>query len=84
MKVDDCWIHVSQRNKITVKETEPNNSFLNWNWRRESPPEIVLVIFILVLFFTIPKEGCGVDKTQGDGVQVDPTADAVQVTNSDE
>ena len=67
-----------------MKETEPNNSFLNWNWRRESPPEIVLVVLLLVLFFTIPTDGCGVDKTMGEGVNVAPSADALQVTNSDE
>ena len=36
-----------------------------WEWRQESPVEIVLVIFILVMFFMLPRTGCGIDKPQG-------------------
>ncbi|GEM_PF-4814561 len=67
-----------------MKETEPDNSLMNWNWRREDPPEVVLVVFILVLFFTVPRDGCGVDKTDGGDVQENSSADVVQMTNSDE
>lgn len=38
---------------------------LYWDWSRESPVEIVLVIFILVLFFMIPRSGCGIDNQEG-------------------
>lgn len=31
-----------------------------WNWWRENPVEIILVVFILVLFFTLPRAGCGI------------------------
>ena len=36
-----------------------------WNWRGENPIEVVLVAFILILFFTLPRTGCGIDKTEG-------------------
>lgn len=35
-------------------------SRLNWDWRREDPVELILLVFILVVFFLFPREGCGV------------------------
>lgn len=40
-----------------------------WDWQGEDPVEIVLVAFILVLFFTLPRPSCGV---QGSGVSAPP------------
>lgn len=34
-----------------------------WDWWSENPVEVVLVIFILVLFFALPRAGCGVTNT---------------------
>jgi hypothetical protein len=34
-----------------------------WDWWGENPVEIILVAFILILFFTLPRMGCGIDKT---------------------
>ena len=34
-----------------------------WDWRGENPVEVVLVLFILVMFFMFPRSGCGIDKT---------------------
>lgn len=31
-----------------------------WDWWRESPGELVLLVFILVFFFLTPWTGCGV------------------------
>ncbi len=36
------------------------NSRLNWDWRKENPSELVVLVFILALFFTIPRAGCGI------------------------
>lgn len=36
------------------------NSRLRWDWRRENPVEIILLVFTLVFFFTIPRGGCGI------------------------
>jgi hypothetical protein len=36
------------------------NTGLNWDWRRESPVEIILLVFVLLFFFFLPREGCGV------------------------
>ena len=33
-----------------------------WDWWRENPVEIILVILIIVLFATVPWEGCGVSE----------------------
>ncbi len=35
-----------------------------WDWWSENPIEIILVIFILVLFFALPRAGCGVTNVQ--------------------
>lgn len=37
-----------------------------WDWSRENPVEIVLVAFILIMFFALPRTGCGIDKSEGD------------------
>lgn len=31
-----------------------------WDWWQENPVEIILVVFILVLFFAFPRQGCGI------------------------
>jgi hypothetical protein len=31
-----------------------------WDWWSENPIEIVLVVLFLVLFFALPRQGCGV------------------------
>lgn len=35
-----------------------------WDWWSESPIEIILIVFILVLFFALPREGCGISQTE--------------------
>ena len=35
-------------------------SGLRWDWRKENPIELVLLVFILAVFFTFPRQGCGV------------------------
>lgn len=32
----------------------------HWDWWRENPREIILVIFVIVLFMAVPWEGCGI------------------------
>ncbi|MFB6372980.1 MAG: hypothetical protein ABEN55_07670 [Bradymonadaceae bacterium] len=34
---------------------------LYWDWQGEDPVEIILVLFILVLFFMLPRPSCGAD-----------------------
>lgn len=36
-----------------------DKSGLTWDWWKENPVEIILVVFILVLFL-IPRTGCGI------------------------
>jgi hypothetical protein len=41
-----------------------NEGSIRWDWWGENPAEIVLVIFILVLFFfiySLPSQGWGID-----------------------
>ena len=41
---------------------------MNWDWWRENPVEIILVVFILVLFFffeSLPPQGWGIDAGGG-------------------
>ncbi len=35
---------------------------IQWDWWRENPREIILVVFILVLFIAVPWEGCGISE----------------------
>lgn len=53
-----------------MSETEESSSHLVrgqreivWDWEGEDPVEIILVCFVLVLFFTLPRGGCGIDKS---------------------
>lgn len=49
---------------------------LSWDWWKESPIEIILVVFILVLFL-VPRQGCGITpKDQTASVQ--PAANVEQ------
>ncbi len=43
-----------------------------WDWWREDPVELILLVFILVLFFAFPRAGCGV--TAVDANQAPPPA----------
>ena len=42
-----------------LKQTDQS---MYWDWWRENPVEIILVILIIVLFATVPWEGCGVSE----------------------
>ena len=45
-----------EREKTHLTNKRPG---LQWDWWQESPVEIILVAFILVLFL-IPRTGCGI------------------------
>jgi len=32
----------------------------HWDWRRENPVEIIIIVFGLCIFFLMPRAGCGV------------------------
>lgn len=40
-----------------------------WDWWRENPIEIILVIFILVFFFAFPRQGCGITNAEAPPAQ---------------
>lgn len=46
-----------------------------WNWWGENPAEVVLVVFILVFFFLLPRAGCGVTQV-GSGAPSQATSSA--------
>lgn len=35
-------------------------SSLRWDWRKENPVELVLLVFIVAVFLAMPRAGCGV------------------------
>lgn len=35
--------------------------WIRWNWWREDPVEIILLVFILTLFFLLPRPNCGIE-----------------------
>ena len=39
------------------------SSLLNWDWRRENPVELVLLVFVLCAFFFLPRAGCGISSS---------------------
>lgn len=41
-----------------------------WNWWRENPTEIVLVIFIITLFAFTPWTGCGVTEADIEAAEI--------------
>ena len=41
-----------------------------WDWWRENPAEIVLVVFIIALFALVPWEGCGISEQDVDPQQI--------------
>lgn len=44
-----------------------------WDWWRENPVELVLVILIIVLFVMVPWQGCGI--TEQDPADLDEAQD---------
>ncbi len=52
-----------------------DNRPIYWDWGGENPVEVVLVAFILILFFTLPRTGCGIDNTKGNFPAVQTAAD---------
>lgn len=36
---------------------------MRWDWRRENAVEVILVVFVLLFFFTLPRAGCGITGT---------------------
>lgn len=52
---------MSQQSETSSHLVDDRSFF--WDWSGEDPVEIIVVIFILVLFFTLPRGNCGVEKT---------------------
>jgi hypothetical protein len=51
---------MADSNKKAQSHLQTNKKPMFWDWWRENPVEIILVIFILVLFFAFPRQGCGI------------------------
>ncbi len=62
---------MAEMNKKSKSHLQTDKDKVWWDWWSENPIEIVLVIFILVLFFALPRQGCGITET---GDQAPPTA----------
>lgn len=39
---------------------------LYWDWSRDEGVEVVLLVLFLVMFFAVPRTGCGIEKSEGD------------------
>ena len=52
------------------------NSGLNWDWRKENAVELILLVFLLAFFFTLPRAGCGI--TDPETASKDPTIRSAQ------
>ncbi|MFU8804772.1 MAG: hypothetical protein ACNA8W_13235 [Bradymonadaceae bacterium] len=51
-----------------------------WDWWRENPVEIILVIFIIVMFFALPRTGCGITAVDDGAPRAEgPTSTVVQL-----
>ncbi len=51
-----------------------NGSWVKWDWRKENPAEVVLVVFALTFFLLLPRQGCGVTQTGPPGASAPPAA----------
>lgn len=49
-----------------------------WDWWSENPVELVLVVFILIIFFMMPREGCGISQVGVDEPAQPAILDAVE------
>lgn len=55
-------------------------SSLRWDWRKENPVELVLLVFIVAVFLAMPRAGCGVSYKAAPGAQAPAAAAAAKVT----
>lgn len=49
-----------------TKSGQETSRRIYWDWWRENPVELVLVILIIVLFVMVPWEGCGITEQDPD------------------
>lgn len=52
---------MSDKNEISYLSNSKKT--VSWDWWSESPVELILVVFIVVFFFTFPRTGCGITPT---------------------
>lgn len=52
------------------------SSGLKWDWRKENAVELILLVFLLAFFFTLPRAGCGI--TDAETASKDPTIKSAQ------
>jgi hypothetical protein len=65
---------VEKKDSTPISHLAADKDPVWWDWWSENPTEIVLVIFILVFFFMMPRVGCGVTDT----TPVEPAAPVEQ------
>jgi len=53
---------------MSEKLSRSSTPVFRFNWWRESPVEIILVVFIVVGFFTFPRTGCGITQVEAPAV----------------
>lgn len=70
-------VAVAQTDDDSPEHLGRSGQSLYWDWRGEDPVEIVLVLFILVLFFMLPRPSCGAD-TNPASVPSSPPVDEAQ------
>lgn len=49
---------------MSEKMSKTGAPVFRFNWSRESPVEIILVVFLVVGFFTFPRTGCGITQVE--------------------
>ena len=49
---------------------EKERKTVYWDWWRENPVEIILVVFIIALFALAPWEGCGLSEQPVDSANI--------------
>jgi hypothetical protein len=54
-----------------------NQAKYRWDWRKENPVEVVIVVFAISIFFLMPRQGCGITQlSAGDSNQAAQAAPA--------
>lgn len=62
-------------NKRGPQHLETKKDPVWWDWWSENPVEVVLVVLILVMFFALPRQGCGISMAdQANGPDSAPVA----------
>jgi|GEM_PF-4103752 len=55
---------MDDKSSLAKTHLGPDKEPVWWDWWSENPTEIILIVFILVFFFLLPRTGCGISQQE--------------------